>query len=124
MLSLYQKHFSFKAVMFSTSQDIQLYCEKYDIRVLSSFPVNRYGLPVLKNMLLLARSLYATHYVGYMNSDILFSTALFQSVSLLRQQEERHTLSSSVSMLCELSCVVLHLQPSVRCEGIRPPPLL
>lgn len=99
MLSLYQQHYNFKAVMFSTSKSVRSYCKYYSIRVISSFTVNMYGLPVLKNMILTARSLYASYFVGYMNSDILFSPTLFDKMHVLITAEEREEISPAVFAL-------------------------
>ena len=97
MLSLYQQHFSFKAVMFSTSKSIRLYCKYHSIRVVSSFTVNMHGLPVLKNMILSTRLLYTAHLVGYMNSDILFSPSLFDMMRFLLSEEQKGAISPAVS---------------------------
>lgn len=96
MLSLYQKSYSFRAVMFSTSPSVLSICNHYNITTISSFEVNMYNLPVLKSLLLLSKKRYACTYVGYINSDILFSPSLFDICSILQEKVKNSELSSSV----------------------------
>lgn len=44
---------------------------------LSHFRVNRYGLPFIEDIMEVTRCIYSSRHVGYVNSDILFTSNLF-----------------------------------------------
>lgn len=96
MISMYQRYYPFRGLMFSTSSALINLCKELSIDVVTSFKINAYGLPYLKNMIRDSQSHFSSLYYGYINSDILFTEHLFSILTLLQEQVKNATLAPSV----------------------------
>ena len=70
-MSLYQKKFSFRGLVFSPSPQMERLCNLLNIKVVKNISRNEYGVPFVRGMLETMKKLVHADYYGYMNSDIL-----------------------------------------------------
>lgn len=88
MLSMYAREFKCITVVFTSTPSIIQYAislghtvvthTKYLCIGIIIFRTNRYGLPFIQPILEISKVLYKSRYYGYLNSDILFSSRVFQ----------------------------------------------
>ncbi|KNB43023.1 glycosyl transferase [Blastocystis sp. subtype 4] len=112
MFSGYQQQYSFRVVIYSRSPAVLSFCRDHNITVITSYLVNSYGVPFVRYFLVQTKLLIAGHYYGYINSDILVSSKLFdlliQCDNLIRQQ----VLPSKVAIGSRVFEIPLELVPS------------
>ena len=119
MFSGYQQQYSFRVVIYSRSPAVLSFCRDHNITVITSYledsfssRVNSYGVPFVRYFLVQTKLLIAGHYYGYINSDILVSSKLFdlliQCDNLIRQQ----VLPSKVAIGSRVFEIPLELVPS------------
>ena len=80
MLSVLQRYYYIKGVMFTNSPSVEEECRQLGLDVISNYRHNRYGMPYLNHMLLTIRSGYDSRSYGYINSDIVLSEVLIHSL--------------------------------------------
>lgn len=85
-MSLYQKEYSFKGIVFSSSPSIISFCEIMNITVIQRISRNEFGLPFVKDMLIELASRYRSEYYGYMNSDILLNPNVFNALERISKK--------------------------------------
>ncbi|OAO15268.1 glycosyl transferase [Blastocystis sp. ATCC 50177/Nand II] len=77
MLSVYAREFSCKTVVFTTTPSIIALSKTLGHTVVTNTRVNRYGLPFIEDIMEVTHCIYSSRHVGYVNSDILFTSNLF-----------------------------------------------
>ena len=108
-LSLLQQHFSFRAVLFSTSPAAIPLCQSLGIDLVpaymcesspffSSIRSNFATLPVVPELLKACKKLYSADFYGYVNSDILLAPALFPVLDFVLDQYKQGLLTDGVSL--------------------------
>ena len=113
LLSFYQKHEAVRVIMFSKTPAIYRLCRQQGVEVEPDYRHNRYNLPVLRNMLLYAQSVYTSKYYAYINSDILISPDVFAALKITVQLTKKGELRSMVAAFA-LSLAALHRRQSLR----------
>ena len=69
-----------KAVVFTSNKDVISYCKTMNVSTESIPAVNKYGTPILRDMITAARTKYPSDFVIYINSDILINPNFFSAV--------------------------------------------
>lgn len=77
LLRLYKKTYHVHSVVFSNSLCIVKYAKQMGFLVLPVTKRNRYGLPILKWLLIAARNSFPSKQIIFINSDILISPFVF-----------------------------------------------
>lgn len=95
-LSLFQRSFRFKAIVFTDSPAIRSTAERLHLLWLPIVHANPYGLPLVREMLLAARNHFNTSFYGYMNSDILLNPGVFGFVHASAEAIRNHRLQRAV----------------------------
>ena len=80
MLQLYKKTYQVKTVVFTDSPSIVTYVKNLGLFTLPVPKRNSYGIPVLKWMLISARSTFPSKQYIFINSDILINPFIFHYV--------------------------------------------
>ena len=82
-MSLYQKKFSFRGLVFSPSPQMERLCNLLNIKVVKNISRNEYGVPFVRGMLETMKKLVHADYYGYMNSDILLNPEVFNTIPII-----------------------------------------
>lgn len=96
-LALFQDSFRFKAIVFTDSPAIRSIAERLRLLCSPIAHTNPYGLPIVREMLLSARSQFNASFYGYMNSDILLNPGFFGFVHTAAGAIQNHRLPSAVA---------------------------
>lgn len=80
MLSLYQKYYRIKPVIFSQSDAVLDYATHKKVTVISEVDRNEFGVPIYRSLLSSMRKRYRSLLYGYMNSDILMDPLIFSAI--------------------------------------------
>ena len=79
-MSIFAKELGIKSIVFTSNKDVISFCMKRNITTKPLLHVNKYGMPVLRNMIEIARNDYPSDFVIYINSDILINPYLFSAI--------------------------------------------
>ena len=79
----FKTHFKMHPIVFSNSTNVMLTCKNLGILVLPIPKVNRYGIPIVRNMLIAAKRQYKVKFYAYVNSDILINPYTFPLIKKL-----------------------------------------
>lgn len=82
--------------MFSKHPYIANLCRSHGIIVEGNYRHNRYNLPILRNLLLYAQSIFTSKYYGYINSDVLISPDVFEALRITALLTKTGKLRSAV----------------------------
>ena len=77
LLCLYAKEFNIRPVIMTDSDVILRFATSLDFSILRQTEVNKYGLPILRSLLLEARRWFKAKQYIYINSDILLNPGIF-----------------------------------------------
>ena len=113
MLSYFQQHFSFKAVLFTNSDVVLHICEQYGITVITKFSTNMYSLPYCRFMLNQLRLLFSSEHYGYLNSDILLSTELFRTLRECAEMAKRGVIRRNYLVAGRVRDVEIDIVPTL-----------
>ena len=101
--------------MFSKHPYITNLCRSHGIIVESNYRHNRFNLPILRNLILYAQSIFTSKYYGYINSDVLISPDVFEALRITALLTKTGKLRSAVGpRLAFISPAALHRGESVR----------
>lgn len=108
MMEFFQKQYAFRAVVFSRSQSVIVFCREHHITCITdyaSFPLplltrssNPFHMPLIRFFLLQAQRLFPSRYYGYINSDILLSSSLFAVLSQCTALQMQGTIRKRVAL--------------------------
>lgn len=125
---MFQREFSCRAIMFTTSEPIIRLCNAFGITTDHEFEENPYGIPYIGSLFMRAASLYQGHFYGYINADILLSTTLFTILPFILEQRVNFFpdrmvvwLFAFLSLLVDrtLPQFVHHQHPRIQRESFR-----
>ena len=85
-MKLYKEVYHIKSVVFSNSPSIIHYVERLGLCTLPITKRNKFGIPILKWMLIAARDSFPSRQIIYINSDILISPFVFEVSHRLHSQ--------------------------------------
>lgn len=60
-------------MVFTMNRDVARFCSKWGVQSFPTPSLNKYGLPIFRDILRTAQSAYPGYLVTYINSDILLS---------------------------------------------------
>lgn len=82
MLSFFQREFRFKCIVFTNTPSLIAFAKRYKVLTISKYPVNKFHMPLVREMFTLSQSTFSASYYGYINSDILLSPNIIHAVAL------------------------------------------
>ena len=82
-LGIYVRDLGIKAVVFTDNKDVITFCKTVNVSTYSIPAVNKYGTPILADMITTARLKFPSDFVIYINSDILINPNFFSAVHRL-----------------------------------------
>ena len=85
LLSLYQRIFRIKAVVFTTSDPIIDYAKRKGLIVIQEYQRNSFGVPLYRPFLEKLKQLFPSSFYCYINSDILIDPSFFSHLSTLKR---------------------------------------
>ena len=100
MMSLFQREFSCRAIVFTTDHSIQEFCNSQHVATSSEFKTNPYRLPYIGSLFETAAAQFKAHFYGYINSDILVSTEIFSVLPFVLQEKRRSFPEQLVGFAC------------------------
>lgn len=98
LLKLYKEVYHIKSVVFSNSPSIIHYVEQLGLRTLPITKRNKFGIPILKWMLLATRDSFPSKQIVFINSDILINPFLFEVAHRLHAQLEGTNVKNSLTL--------------------------
>lgn len=81
MLSLYQRYYRLKPVVFSQSDAVLQYARQKKVEVITEVDRNEFGVPIYRSLLSSLKKRYRSLLYGYMNSDILIDPSIFSFIN-------------------------------------------
>lgn len=99
MMHLYQQHYSFKGVVFSTSSTIINYCNQHNITVITTFKRNQFNLPLMNSLFTEMVNRVNASFYGYINSDILLNPGIFKLLHVIHTKIEKGVLPTDVGLV-------------------------
>ena len=82
MLSLFQREFRFRGLVFTNTQNIISLAKRLNVKTVSRYPVNPYHMPYIREMYVTAKQTFSSRYYGYINSDILLSPNIMDVIKI------------------------------------------
>lgn len=82
MLSLFQREFRFRGLVFTNTQTIISLAKRLNVQTVSHYPVNPYRMPYIREMYVTAKQTFSARYYGYVNSDILLSPNIMDVIKI------------------------------------------
>ena len=116
LLQLYKKVYHVHSVVFSDSPCVVKYAKQLGSSVLPVTKRNKYGLPILKWLLITARDSFPSKQIIFINSDILISPFIFE----VSHQFHSHFNGSNVESLLPPSFLVLACFQRIQHNGCTP----
>lgn len=86
MLSLYQRAFSFKGVVFTDSPSLKRFAEIYNLTVMTDVARNEYRMPYFNSMMMRVFNTYNASFYGFLNSDILMNPRVFSLLPTISEK--------------------------------------
>ena len=109
MSVLYHNHFNFRAILFTTTPQLEQLFSGTSVLVVNDFkyaPIasassrtNRFGMPIITSLFARAQQSLQADYYGYLNSDILLEPSVFEVLAFCRNQSLRGDLSPRVELV-------------------------
>ena len=96
MFELFQRTFSFRAIVYTNSKILARICASLGIYSEGNYGVNIYGMPLVAYMYNRTRTLAEADYYGYINSDIIVSPNLFEVLSACDRLAKKGVISHKV----------------------------
>lgn len=97
-MSLYQQHYAFRGVVFTTSSAVISLCNKYNLIVITDIQRNKFHLPIVSYMIQRMVASVDAHYYGYMNSDILFPPDVFSILSVIQGKMDAGIIPKNIGL--------------------------
>lgn len=89
ILSLYQKSFDIKGIVYTNSDPVIEYARQRNLTVIREYAVNEYGVPLFRSLMEKQKELFRSSFYGYINSDILIDPSLFSHVRMMIRLHDR-----------------------------------
>lgn len=86
MLSLFQREYSFRGVVFTSSPCIIRFCKHMNVTVIDHYLTNPYNMPLVRDLFQQAFHAFRADFYGYVNSDVIIDISIF---SLLKDVQRR-----------------------------------
>lgn len=93
MLSLYQRSFSCKGIVFSDSRAVKDFAAENNVATVSNVVRNRYGLPIASSIFQRARDSVNGSFYGYINSDVILNPHVVSLLPYVRKLIKQRRLS-------------------------------
>ena len=109
LMSLYQKEYSFKGVVFTTSSEVTNVAQSYNLTVIPKVIRNHYGLPFIRDIFKKMKKRINSRYYGYINSDILLHPRVFELLPIINTKMKNHLLSNRIELISRVKMTNMHL---------------
>ena len=96
MFELFQRTYSFRAVVFTNSPGIVRFCASLGIYSEGNYGVNPFDMPLASYLFNRTRQFVDADYYGYINSDIIVSPNLFEILQLCKELAAEGTINEKV----------------------------
>lgn len=96
MFELFQRTYSFRAVVFTNSPIIVRFCASLGIYSEGNYGVNPFNMPLASYMFNRTRQFVDADYYGYINSDIIVSPNLFDVLRRCQSLAAKGTIEEKV----------------------------
>lgn len=97
MLSLFQREFRFRGIVFTNTKEIIALAKRLDVHTISHYPVNPYRMPYIRDMFVVTQKTFASRYYGYINSDILLSPNIMDVIKIVMYNVQSGFIKPNVS---------------------------
>ena len=104
MLSLFQRELRFKGIVFTNTPSLIAFAKRHRVLTISKYPVNKYHMPLIREMFRLSESTFSASYYGYINSDILVSPNIMHAVAIAAYNTQLGLLDSYVGVKNDFVC--------------------
>lgn len=111
MLSLYQRSFSCKGIVFSDSNTVKDFASQSDVMTMSNIVRNKYGLPIISSLFQRARSAVNGSFYGYINSDVVLNPRVFSLLPTITKLIDQGKLSPRLELASRIYKINPFLQP-------------
>jgi len=101
-METYQKHFSFRGVLFTKCQELADFAQSHGLLVYNDGKENEFSMPFVNDMLIKMKERVKSEYYGFINSDILLNPKVFQVLYLLRGKVECGIVKPNHSLLSQV----------------------
>ena len=112
LLSLYQRLFNFKGVVFTNSFPIKSFSKQYHLTVLPITKRNKFNMPVFRDMMITMKTLFQSKFYGYLNSDILMNPRIFDLLPFVLKNIRYNVLRPFIELACRVKVVDFPFQLS------------
>ena len=110
-MSLYQHQYLFRGVVFTTSKTVIEFCDIMNITHINKYETNEYGLPVVRSMLQKMKEFIDADYYGYMNSDILLNSKVFDVLKIVTTAVNNGEITDQIELISQVKNVFPILIP-------------
>ena len=111
-MSLYQNQYPFRGVVFTTSNTVIDFCKILNITHIIEYETNEYGLPIVRSMLQRMREIIDADYYGYMNSDILLNSKVFDALHVVSTAVKNGEITDRIELISQVKNVFPILIPT------------
>ena len=109
LMSLYQKEYSFKGVVFTKSAEVTKVAKSFNLSVIPRVLRNHYRLPYIRNIFQKMKKRINSRYYGYINSDILLHPRVFELLPIINTKMKNQLLSNRIELLSRVKMTNMHL---------------
>ena len=99
MFELFQRTYSFRAVVYTNSPIVVRLCSSLGIYSEGNYGVNLYNMPLVSSMFNRTRQFVDADYYGYINSDIVVSPNLFDVLERCKDLAAKKKIKEKVRSL-------------------------
>lgn len=109
MLDLFQRSYSFRAIIYTNDPVIVSVCDSLHIMTDGNYElfscsrlrcrVNIHKMPIMRYMYMRSQKLFNSHYYGYINSDIIVAPNLFAVLKSCKKLVEKKMIKPKVGRI-------------------------
>lgn len=121
MMHLFQQHYSFKGVVFTTSPIIIDFCNQHNLSVITTFERNQFHLPQVNSLFIEMVNKVNASFYGYINSDILLHPVVFDLLPIIHTKIENGILPTDVGLVSSVFASTINYTNKVftSCESYK-----
>ena len=98
MLSLYQRYFSCKCIVFTNSKAVKDFASAHKVITMNNAARNEYGLPIVRSFFEIALNKFNASFYGYLNSDVVLNPRIFSLLPTVKGLIKKGTLSPRLEL--------------------------
>lgn len=109
LMSLYQREYSFKGVVFTKSTKVTKVAKSFNLTVIPKVLRNHYRLPFIRSIFQEMKKRINSTYYGYINSDILLHPRVFELLPIINTKMKNQLLSNRTELISRVKMDNVHL---------------